>query len=341
MDQNVSELKKSMLRNVPFLLRRMRADIMDGRESYFQAIIQRHSTESAELTKMCEGYMKTQLADRPDLWSKLTPNYPPGCKRLLLSDDYYQALRLPNVKLETRRIRGITRGAIHVSVHGRGEAEDCLDVDLIVYATGFRTKEFLYPMKVYGLQNRSTDDIWKGGARALYGVSVESLPNFAMAYGPNTNLGHNSIILMIEAQARFMVTLIEAVIKARQQGQTLSITPKAERVQNWNKKLQKELVTSSFADPRCTSWYKTEDGLITNNWSGTVIEYQKLLSKIDWSDFELEGTAAKRLAGRKIEIGRVVEETSISFRTLAFIILSGLAVASGIALKYNPRTNFF
>ena len=293
MDQNVSELKKSMLRNVPFLLRRMRADIMDGRESYFQAIIQRHSTESAELTKMCEGYMKTQLADRPDLWSKLTPNYPPGCKRLLLSDDYYQALRLPNVKLETRRIRGITRGAIHVSVHGRGEAEDCLDVDLIVYATGFRTKEFLYPMKVYGLQNRSTDDIWKGGARALYGVSVESLPNFAMAYGPNTNLGHNSIILMIEAQARFMVTLIEAVIKARQQGQTLSITPKAARVQNWNKKLQKELVTSSFADPRCTSWYKTADGLITNNWSGTVIEYQKLLSKIDWSDFELEGTAAK------------------------------------------------
>jgi ligand-binding sensor domain-containing protein len=102
-----------------------------------------------------------------------------------------------------------------------------------------------------------------------------------MAYGPNTNLGHNSIILMIEAQARFMVTLIEAVIKARQQGQTLSITPKAARVQNWNKKLQKELVTSSFADPRCTSWYKTADGLITNNWSGTVIEYQKLLSEID------------------------------------------------------------
>lgn len=305
---------------------------MAGRESYFQAIIQRHSPESSELTRFCQEYIRSEMKDRPDLWSVLTPAYPPGCKRLLISDDYYKTLCLPNVRLETRSIQRVTRDGIQVSATEDLTVEE-LGVDLIIYATGFQTKDFLHPIKIYGLGGRSTEDIWKSGTRALYGVSVESLPNFAMMYGPNTNLGHNSIILMIEAQARYIMKHVEQVIEARRNHQTLSITPNPTKIESWNKKLQKELATTSFADVRCTSWYKTDDGLVTNNWSSTVVDYQKLLSKLDWSDYSLEGKTSESLASRKVDIGRIVEERWVSHGSLGLILLSGLTLAGGAVLK--------
>jgi hypothetical protein len=101
-----------------------------------------------------------------------------------------------------------------------------------------------------------------------------------MLYGPNTNLGHNSIILMIEAQSRYINGLITPVLEARKEGKVLSLTPKSEKVKEYNAQIQSELQKSSFNDPSCQSWYKTESGRITNNWSRTVIDYQNQLSKV-------------------------------------------------------------
>lgn len=111
----------------------------------------------------------------------------------------------------------------------------------------------------------------------MYGVAVESLPNFGMLYGPNTNLGHNSIILMIEAQSKYINGMIKEVLEARREGGQLVIMPKERRVREYNEELQGELEKSSFNDARCGSWYKRKDnGKITQNWSRNVIDYQKV-----------------------------------------------------------------
>ncbi|KAF5011593.1 hypothetical protein FDECE_2314 [Fusarium decemcellulare] len=282
LDQEVPKWKRSLLRTFPFVLSHLRATIMDGREAFYQALIQGRSVNSSELTQFCRSYIQSQLQQRPDLWEVVTPNYPPGCKRILLSDDYYPSLCLPNVTLETGQIQQINQEGI--AVQGAGEVADrAVALDLVIFATGFQTQDFMRGIRVHGLAEQPLDEIWAGGASALYGIMVESLPNFGMLYGPNTNLGHNSIILMIEAQSRYLTPLVKEVVAARQRGQSMSITPRPERVREWNKRLQQDLAESSFADPRCNSWYKNKEGLVTNNWSGTVVEYQKLMSEVDWS----------------------------------------------------------
>ncbi|CAH0027176.1 unnamed protein product [Clonostachys rhizophaga] len=335
LDDEVQEWKRGLLRNVPFLLPKIRALIMDRNEGTYESLIRRGSAESAELTKESIAFLHSELPDRPDLWEILTPNYAPGCKRILITDDYYKTLRLPHVALETRDIGTITEEGIHV---GPPKTEgESLGFDLIVFATGFQTQQFLHGIDVRGVDGRPLGDIWEKGASALYGITVESLPNFGILYGPNTNLGHNSIILMIEAQARYLLTIVKEVLKFAQRGQGLVITPRLGRLREWNAQLQKDLDKTTFADPLCSSWYKNKDGHITNNWGGTVVEYQKLLSKVDWSDFELEqdDRDPSSLPSGAVTIGRVVEESLVRPQAM----IGGVAVGALATVSYLVYRN--
>ena len=166
-------------------------------------------------------------------------------------------------------------------------------------------------------------------------MTVEDLPNFGMLYGPNTNLGHNSIILMIEMQSRYITTMINTVLNVRKSGKALALTPKTKRVEEFNDQIQGILAKTSFADPRCNSWYKTKDGVVTNNWWGTVVEYQKTLSIVDWNDYDSEGTAEGLVPTKNTYIGRVVEETRFSMTT-AVAILGAASLAAG-ALFFRRR----
>lgn len=140
---------------------------------------------------------------------------------------------------------------------------------------------------------------------------------------------------MIEAQSRYINGLIAPVLDARRSGKALSLSPKREVVAAYNRKLQEVLRNSSFNDPNCNSWYKNDAGLITNNWSGTVIEYQEKLSKVDFDDYEVEGSG-KEAVERKpvVQLGRVHEETFVSDRLIATLsVLSVGAVAAGWVLR--------
>lgn len=182
-DGPVSEFQKALFRWLPPLQWRKRALQMDFRESFY-AVVADEDSDFAHLVRgQCKTMMKAQLPDEPELWGKLTPGYAPGCKRVIITDDYYPTLARQNVELETRRITSITDAGIEVD----GDEEQLFDV--IVLATGFRTVEFMHPIKIYGSSGRSLEDIWRNGARAYNGVTVEDLPNFGMFYGPNTNLG--------------------------------------------------------------------------------------------------------------------------------------------------------
>ena len=156
--------------------------------------------------------------------------------------------------------------------------------------------------------------------RAYNGVTVEGIPNFGMLYGPKSNLSHNSLILVIEAQSRYISKLVDAVLDSKTRGNRLSLTPKLEVVERYNSNLQRALKKTSFVDPNCNSWWKNSEGIITNNWSGTAINYQNLLANIFWDDYDAEEENDREkffLRHRgTVHIGRVKEETRLGISRL-------------------------
>ncbi|KAL4804476.1 hypothetical protein BDV18DRAFT_143233 [Aspergillus unguis] len=327
-DTAITPLQQALLTYFPPLRIRKRSTTMDFREEFHEVIRDPQSPTAQQVRSITVQRLRTQLADKPELWDKLTPNYAPGCKRLILTDDYYPALNRKNVDLETRRISRITESGI--------EVEDSIEeaFDFIILATGFKTVEFMCPIKIYGSKGRSLSDIWKDGACAYHGVTVEGLPNFGMFYGPNTNLGHSSIILMIEAQSRYINAMVNKVLRARARGKTLAITPEVNALRKFNQEIQETLARSSFADANCNSWYKTDEGKITNNWSGTVVDYQRNLSELRWADYDVEGTDKDLIKpGEITHLGRVHEETYLSNRSLALSAASLMAVVGGVLIR--------
>ena len=324
--------------------------MMDFRESFHTAVTDSQSHFADFVRNSTSEMLRKQLPNHPDLWGKLTPDYAPGCKRVIICDDYYPSLANPKTRLVTTHdnpIRRITETGIELK-DGTHHTHTT-----IVLATGFRTIDFFSPMKITGTRHRSLHaDIWaaSSGPEALYGTTIPCLPNFGTLYGPNTNLGHNSIILMIEAQSRYLSTIISAVLDARQRGARIAIMPKAERTREYNDRVQAELQKSSFADPACTSWYKSKEGKITQNWSGTVIEFQEMMSKVDWEDYEtIDGgvgadkmqagvSASKVVFGtgkRESRIGRVHEETVVSNTTLVVGLLGALGAGAAWVCREN------
>lgn len=182
-DRRVTSFEQALFAYVPPVRWAKRALQMDLREMFHGFVADPNSKISNFMRDESQKAMKSALANKPELWEKLVPNYAPGCKRILLTDDYYPTLARDNVDLETRGIARVTESGIETA------DGDSREFDLIVLATGFRTVEFMFPIQVFGAGGRSLADIWKGGARAYNGVTVEDLPNFAMLYGPNTNLG--------------------------------------------------------------------------------------------------------------------------------------------------------
>lgn len=323
-DKPIHRAMQIVYRYVPAVRRRYRAMLMDMRETFHGFAVQ-DSTLNTYARQLCHEMMKRQIPNNERLREALTPNYTPGCKRVILSDDFYVAMNEPHVTLETTPIERFTSEGIRI-----GETQH--EFDLIVLATGFRTTEFMFPMRIYGAGGLAVEELWReqGGARAYLGITVEALPNFAMLYGPNTNLGHNSIILMIEAQSRYISTLIAPVLLARGKGTSLTILPKPQSIASYNADLQKRLRKTAFADPGCNSWYKNEKGVITNNWYGTAIEYQKRTSAVNWDDYTLFGIGQGLVPPNgRVEIGRVVEESGSLLYKVSLPALTMMAILFG------------
>jgi acetyl esterase/lipase len=148
-------------------------------------------------------YLQRAVPD-PVLRERLTPADPMGCKRILISNEWYPALQLPQVELCTDRVVEVREHSV-VTADGTER-----EVDTIVLGTGFAATDFLVPMRVTGLGGRDLHEAWAGGARAYLGTAVPGFPSFFTLYGPNTNLGHNSILFMIEAQLGWVVQAVPA-----------------------------------------------------------------------------------------------------------------------------------
>ncbi len=221
------------------------------------------------------AHLRRQVSD-PTLRAKLVPDYPVGARRVLFNDDYYPALGRRNVRLVTDHIERIEPDGI------RTRDGELHEADVMVFATGFKATEFLAPIELTGPGGHALAAEWSHGAHAYLGVTVSGFPNFFMLYGPNTNLGHNSILVMIEAQAGYIIQAIESL---RAQG-LRRIDVKRVVMEEYNRNLARDLEKSVWADAK-SSWYKLADGTITNNWPHSTIRYRRLLRTVDLDDYEV------------------------------------------------------
>jgi cation diffusion facilitator CzcD-associated flavoprotein CzcO len=218
--------------------------------------------------------IRRDVAD-PGLRARLVPDYPIGGKRILVSDDYYPSLNRPNVTVCFEPIERISPSGV-VTIDG---AEHALDA--IIYGTGFRSTEFLAPMEIRGRDGRSLAKQWRSaGPEAYLGITVPGFPNLFMMYGPNTNLGHYSIIFMLERQAHYILECLK--LKARRGSARMEV--RADVCRRFNDRLQKQLAKTAWARVD-HSWYM-DKGRITNNWSRSTSAYWWQTRRVRESDFE-------------------------------------------------------
>jgi cation diffusion facilitator CzcD-associated flavoprotein CzcO len=213
--------------------------------------------------------LTSQITD-PGLRARCVPNYVMGCKRVLFSNDWYPALARPNVDLVTDPIERIVADGV-VTTDGTTR-----QADAIIYGTGFKTLDFLAPMEVTGLRGHRLDQAWHEGAEAYLGISVAGFPNFFMLYGPNTNLGGNSILYMLEGQIRYVATALQA-LESEGLG-WIDVRPEVQRTFNtWVTVSSRTSVWESG----CHSWYTTASGRNTNNWPDHTFLYRHRVRRFD------------------------------------------------------------
>ena len=202
------------------------------------------------------------MAD-PALRAKLTPSFEIGCKRILLSDDYTIRLQRPNVKLITGGVRVLESGAIVTDDGAR------YPVDTIVMATGFAVTNHPIVQRVFGRDSRCLADHWSSGPQTHLGITISGFPNLFLIAGPNTGIGHTSLLYMIEAQLNFIV---DAVRWMRDSG-AAAIEPKASVCAEFAAEMERRLATSVWNAGRCRSWYLDASGRNTTMWPGFTWEY--------------------------------------------------------------------
>ena len=220
--------------------------------------------KGSRLGELARGRFEAQL--RPLATDDLpveavVPDYALGCKRILIANDWYPTILSPHVHVVTDRVERTTPTGV---VAGGTERR----ADALVFGTGFASTEFLTPMAVHGRDGRELSEVWRAGAEAHLGMTVAGFPNLFVLYGPNTNLGHNSIVFMLERQITYVLDLVRELATAP----TAAVEVRADVQAASNRRLQAELDQTVWATD-CHSWYKTDDGRITNNWSGPTIRY--------------------------------------------------------------------
>jgi cation diffusion facilitator CzcD-associated flavoprotein CzcO len=226
--------------------------------------------------RQCANFLKKTIKD-PTLRAKLTPNYNMGCKRILISNNYLPTFNQDHVSLETC---GIDKIKEHSIILKDGRA---LKVDTIIYGTGFKATEFLTPINVTGLQGKVLNEQWQKGAEAYLGITVKDFPNFFMLYGPNTNLGHNSIVYMLESQIRYTLNAIKALNAAPKVNY---LNMREDKQSMFNDNLQQKLKNTVW-QKGCKSWYINNDGKNTVNWPGFTFKYRHITRSINLKDYHL------------------------------------------------------
>lgn len=275
-DRMYKSWEKTLVRKLPFLLKiyRLRLWLLGG--GLFFLMKQGNNFLRKVYQSQSVKYIKEHIKD-PKVVKALTPDYPLGAKRVLFSDTYYPALARENVELIIGGVKAITTNGV---ISGNNTNHD---VDVLVYATGFKTNPFLMGLDIKGKDGISIRAAWKEAPKNYLGITVSQFPNFFMMYGPNTNLGHNSIIVMSEAQAGYIAQCIKGL--QRNNWKSMDISPKV--MQTYHQDAQEKLKKMVWASVN-DSWYKSANGNIPNNYHGRTMEYMKATKKVNFEEYLIE-----------------------------------------------------
>lgn len=274
-DRLYKEWEKKLVKRVPFLLKMYRTRLWLTGGGLFFVMKNKNNLLRKILQKQSTDYIKEHIKD-PAIVKQLTPTYPLGAKRVLFSDNYYAALSQDNVQLVTGGVQEITETGV---ISGEGTAAK---VDVLVYSTGFITNPFLRGLDIKGRNGQTIKTAWKDSPANYLGISVHGFPNLFMLYGPNTNLGHNSIILMSEAQANYIAQCVAGLKANNWQSLEVKKTVMQEYYQQTQERL-KNMIWAVIED----SWYKSADGNQPNNYPGRTMEYIRVTKKVDFEAFEV------------------------------------------------------
>ncbi|HEX9235576.1 MAG TPA: NAD(P)/FAD-dependent oxidoreductase, partial [Actinomycetota bacterium] len=201
-------------------------------------------------------HLRRQVKDDPELIRKLTPDYTMGCKRILISDDYYPALVQPNIEVVTEGIKEVRPSSV--------VTEDGIErgIDTIIFGTGFHVTDPPIAERIRGRDGRSLAEHWKGSVEAYRGTTVAGFPNLFLMTGPNTGLGHNSMVFMIESQLNYLVDCLR--VMGERGADVLEIRPEVQ--DRYNQRLQASMRGTVWTAGHCHSWYLDDTGRNTTLW---------------------------------------------------------------------------
>jgi cation diffusion facilitator CzcD-associated flavoprotein CzcO len=274
-DRPVTRLERFLYRRLPFLQRLVRAGIYWGREWYVLGFVyDRRIMRLPE--RVARRHLRRGVRDRR-LRRKLVPSYTLGCKRVLLSNDYYPALDRPNVEVLTDGIREVRPSSI---VTAEGEERE---VDTIILGTGFKVTDIPAAEYIRGRDGRTLAETWQGSPQAYLGTSVAGFPNLFFLLGPNTGSGHTSVVYMIEAQIAHVLKCLRALERSGRQ----AIEVRREVQERFNREVQTRMGDTVWSAGGCASWYFDRTGRNTTLWPEFSWRFARRARRFDRDDYEL------------------------------------------------------
>jgi cation diffusion facilitator CzcD-associated flavoprotein CzcO len=282
-DRDYPERVKRLHRRFPILPRMWRR----GWQLSFETLVPVFTRPDSGLGRLNQALLKTlsqanrfvQLRGDRRLWNATTPDTPVGCKRLLITSDWFPTMRRKNVDLVPDEIAEVTEDGV-VDCQGRAHPADA-----IVFGTGFKTTEFLAPMEVVGRDGiRLNEDAWAHGGEAYLGISVAGFPNMFLLYGPNTNHGTGSAVEMLEMEADYATKAIGLIAD----GTVERLEVRREAYDRFVREMDERLADSVWV--RGSNWYVNEEGRVTNNWPGSQAEYRRRTKTVALADYLTAGS---------------------------------------------------
>jgi cation diffusion facilitator CzcD-associated flavoprotein CzcO len=271
-DRPLAESERRMFRRFPFLQYAARAGIYAFREVFFLGF--RHLRLSRLIRRIALRHLERGVPD-PALRAKLTPTYDIGCKRILVSNDYLPALTRPNVELVTDSIKEIREHSI-VTTDGAER-----DVDAIIFGTGFRVTDQPMAEHVHGRDGVTLAETWAGSPRAYVGTTVAGFPNLFILLGPNTGLGHTSVVYMIEAQIEHVMKALEYM---KRHGVS-TLEPRAEAQAAYVAEIDRRMGGTVWVTGGCASWYLDRTGRNSTIWPDFTWRFRRRVARLDPSEY--------------------------------------------------------
>jgi cation diffusion facilitator CzcD-associated flavoprotein CzcO len=291
-DSPIPAWRRSLYRRVPLIQRLVRLFVYLYRE--WSVVLFRHPAAMRFFRRAAERHLKRSVPDSA-LRATLTPVYTIGCKRILLSNDYYPALTKPNVEVITTGVLAVRGSAI---VDGSGVERP---IDAIVFATGFRPTDPPLATRIRGRGSRTMAEVWQGSPKAHMGTTLAGFPNLFMLLGPNTGLGHNSVVYMIEAQIEHFIGALGDMRRRRIE----AIEPTADAQERWVSALDRRMRGTVWVSGGCRSWYLDATGRNSTLWPDSSWSFYRRVSL--FRPEEYQPVVADRRPADSVIGDRVVE----------------------------------